>query len=267
MKDTGLSTNQLRTEVVFQFTIQLLNYAKRFETDKFIFCWDSKHSKRKKIFEDYKAKRHNDKTAEDKRFDELTYPQFDELRFNVIPDMGFKNTFLQAGLEADDLFASILTHNQFDEKPIIVSRDGDLYQLLDWCDMFDPTSKKIITAETFQDRWGIEPGKWGEVKAIAGCSTDGVPGVSGVGEKTAIKYITGALGNKTKAHKSIVSNRFLIKRNRLLVVLPFKATKPIEIVDDELMYIDFHNTFQRLKFDSCLQEMNLWEKRFNLQTF
>ena len=74
------------------------------------------------------------------------------------------------------------------------------------------------------------------VKIIAGCSTDEVPGVPGVGEKTAIKYLTGELDKHTKTFKKIATSASfpLYARNRKLIKLPMEGTHRFRLQDDEL---------------------------------
>ncbi|GAH00618.1 unnamed protein product, partial [marine sediment metagenome] len=80
------------------------------------------------------------------------------------------------------------------------------------------------------------PREWKLVKALAGCSTDGIPGVKGVGEKTAIKYLTSQLKETTKACQAIISKEGIkiFKRNLKLVALPFKGTNVFKLKKDKL---------------------------------
>ena len=55
------------------------------------------------------------------------------------------------------------------------------------------------------EKYRIKPFEWHKVKAIAGCSSDNVKGVAGVGEITAIKYLKGELKKESKAHQNIIN--------------------------------------------------------------
>jgi len=114
--------------------------------------------------------------------------------------------------------------------------------------MWNPQKKQAITAESFGREWGIDPTMWADVKAIAGCSTDNVQGVKGVGEKTAVKFLTGGLGPDTKAFDRITSidGNDVWERNLHLTRLPFKGTKRFKLVDDCLTQEKWNELMERL---------------------
>ena len=86
-----LSYNDVSTGVVFGFMWQIFKLAKNYETMNFIFCMDSKKSKRKEIFPEYKSKRKKEKTEEEREFDELCYNEFNEV-YKLLKKLGFNNT-------------------------------------------------------------------------------------------------------------------------------------------------------------------------------
>jgi DNA polymerase-1 len=117
-------------------------------------------------------------------------------------------------------------------KFITASGDQDLYQLLDYTDMYSmPKSTEIkhITRQTFIEKYGITPKEWVKVKQIAGCTSDTVPGIKGVGETTAIKYLLGQLKPKSVKYRDIEAGADIIKRNEWLVKIPLPGTKKYEI--------------------------------------
>lgn len=269
MQKVELSFEEMKTEIIFNFLNQILSLAKRFETNQFAFCWDSRKSFRRDLYPDYKRKRREDKTQEEIDFTSLAYEQFHRLRREVLPALGFKNNFIQTGLEADDIIASIVFLNTLHkQKPIVVSRDNDLYQLLLYCDVFDFQTLKMMTDNLFIKEHKILSSLWNLVKATSGCSSDNVAGIEGVGEKTAIKYITHTLPSHYKSFKAIKSEegQKIIERNRTLVYLPFEGTKKFPIQKDKLYSKDFYDTFEKLGFESFLTQKNFreWEEQFNL---
>jgi len=270
MQKVELSFEEWKTEIIFNFLNQIMSLAKRFETNQFAFCWDSRKSFRRNLYPDYKRKRKENKTQEEKDLTIIAYEQFSRLRREVLPALGFKNNFIQTGLEADDIIASIVFLNTaHKQKPIIVSRDNDLYQLLLYCDMFDFQTLKMMTDDLFIKEYNILSSLWNLVKATGGCSSDNVAGIEGVGEKTAIKYITHTLPSHHKTFKAIKSEegQKIIKRNSPLVYLPFEGTKRFPIQRDKLYSKDFYNTFEKLGFKSFLTQetFNEWEERFCLK--
>jgi DNA polymerase-1 len=246
----GLSYQEKKVGVIFGFLRQILSLAKVFETNKFIFVWDSQSSLRKEIFPAYKARRKTNKTEEDLELDALSYPQFDDLRNTIIPYLGFTNNHIQIGYEADDLIAVI---TKTGDEYIIVSADEDLYQLLsETVSLYSIRKKQLYTAKNLYKDYGVTPKQWAMVKAISGCSTDEIPGIVGVGEKTAAKYIRKQLPFNTKTHQSILKGTEIIRRNTPLVDLPFKGTLPITYKRDHLSLDCFVEICKTYGFNSFL---------------
>lgn len=94
------------------------------------------------------------------------------------------------GCEADDCIAS-LAHRFREERPVvIIGMDKDLRQCLhDNVVLWDPASRdeKIVTLASFHEETGLTPDQWPDVQALVGDSSDNVPGVRGIGAKTAEK--------------------------------------------------------------------------------
>jgi len=259
-----LSVEDMKTEIIFGFIMALPVLAEMFDSNEFIFVWDSGKYFRKDIFPEYKGER-EEKSPEEIEALNLSFPQFKQLRKEVLPQLGFNNNLIQTGMETDDIIAAI-TKNYEDEF-VIISRDGDLYQLLSSrVSMYDPTFKRVTTQETFREKWDIHPNEWWLVKAIAGCSSDNVPGVPGVAEKTAIKYMKNLLKPTTKAFRNITAWKKKIDRNVLLVKLPYEGTIVPEIVPDELISGKFLAMFDYYNFQSQLTDERFatWVKLFKL---
>ena len=132
---------------------------------------------RNDIYPEYKANR--DATPED------LIPQFDLIRdatraFNVA-------AVQMKGFEADDLIATYARMGKEQGlKVTVVSADKDLMQLVDDdIEMLDPMKQRIIGPEQVIEKFGVLPEKVIDVQALAGDSSDNVPGVPGIGVKTA----------------------------------------------------------------------------------
>ncbi len=95
------------------------------------------------------------------------------------------------GYEADDLIATFARQAEAEGADvIIVSSDKDLMQLVtDRVSMFDAIKNKKIGPKEVQEKFGVGPDKVVDVQALAGDSTDNVPGVPGIGIKTAAQLI------------------------------------------------------------------------------
>ena len=257
------------TGTIFGFLNSLLSISKKLKSNKVLFFWDSKKSFRKMEYPVYKAHRKNNLTPEDReKFDDMYY-QFDLLRKEILPDMGF-NVYQKTGFEADDLIAYYCKHLNGDSKSIIISTDTDLFQLLtNNISVYNPSTKKTQTPKTFEKKYGITPDKWVEVKSIAGDSSDNIDGVHGVGIKTAVKYIKGEMSSKTKKYFDIWHSESLIIRNRNLVRLPYTKKKLSMNRGEQrtLKRIDFIKVFDRLQFIHFLNNdvFSRWEDAFNLK--
>lgn len=179
-------------------------------------CYDSDFYWRSDIYPDYKRRR---SVFDSNSMTSTFMSQMDAL-YDITEGIGFKSIRCH-GFESDDLVATICkTFPQCNK--LIVSNDADLYQLLD-CNtiIFNGTKSKYsrVTDEDFKSEYGIHPVDWVMVKAIAGCSSDNIQGIKGIGEKTALAY----LRNETSEgiEEKIVKGTAIIERNLKLVTLPY----------------------------------------------
>lgn len=93
-----------------------------------------------------------------------------------------------SGIEADDCIASLAARLKNERPVVIVSGDKDLKQCLGPnVFIWDPASReeKILTAAGFEAETGVAPGRWPDMQALIGDSSDNIPGVPGIGPKTA----------------------------------------------------------------------------------
>ncbi len=136
---------------------------------------------RNDIFPEYKATR--------KDIPEELIPQFPIIRQAV--EMLNLNHLEMEGYEADDLIATYA--RQAVEKgysTVVVSADKDLMQLIrPGVEFYDSMKDKFFTPEDVKEKFGVYPEKVVDVQALAGDATDNVPGVPGIGLKTAADLI------------------------------------------------------------------------------
>ncbi len=163
------------------YTRMLMKLIKK-ENIKYGAClFDSKESFRKQSYEAYKANR--------KGMPEDLVSQVGYLT-GISYLLGFE-TFKLDGYEADDLIARIV--NGFKDSSLsicIVSSDKDLKQLLsDKVFIYDALKNKIITKPIFEEESGIKPEEYRYVLALMGDASDNIPGIKGIGEKTAFSLI------------------------------------------------------------------------------
>ncbi|QDP54836.1 MAG: putative ribonuclease H [Prokaryotic dsDNA virus sp.] len=237
------STGALRhdgeaTGVVFGFMKTLGELTNQFATDDVVFCFDSKHSLRQDAYPHYKSgRRSREQTQEERESYDEFHQQVVQLRRRWLPECGFRNVFCYKGLESDDIMAMLCNTIPETDDIVLVTSDMDLLQCLKHNVILWSPSKGIpITEISFRTTWGIPPSSWSMVKAIAGCSSDDVQGVRGVGEKTAVKYLKGDLGTHLATHARIISaqGRAMVERNLPLVSLPHSATPVPKLKKDQV---------------------------------
>ena len=156
---------------------------------------------RNEIYKDYKANRSDAP-------DDLI-PQFDFIRKSVLafnlPSIEMLN------YEADDLIATYVDQIlKIGAKVTIVSSDKDLMQLYKkGVRIYDPMKNKFIKEEDVQDKFGVTSDKVIDVQSLAGDSSDNVPGVPGIGVKTAAELI-----NKYGNLENLLQKATEIKQNK-----------------------------------------------------
>ena len=262
----GLSFNNTPTGVIYGFLKSVSHFQEFFNTPYVAFCWDSKTSKREEIFSAYKANRktkYKHMDEETIRFERKFRWQMKMLRKRYLPTIGYSNSFIQRGYEADDIIASICFNLSMLDEIIIISSDQDLYQLISsHTSLYNPVKGKILTLQGFKKKYGIEHHEWRLVKAIAGCSTDGIPGVQGVGEKTAIKYVKEEGEKTSKIYQRITSidNIKTFKRNLRLVVLPFKGTNIFRLQEDYITQKGWDYVIEELGMKSLRDKAPIFKR-------
>lgn len=262
----ALSSENEGTGVIFGFLMQVLAYAKEHQTNDIIFCWDSVNSKRKEVHPEYKANRTSEDLSDaDKAAKADGYKQFDILRKEVLPLMGFKNIYYQDKYEADDLIATTVMYHEKDF--VIITSDQDMYQLLDFASVWNPSKKEMYSYEDFYEEWNLVPEEWIKIKTLAGCSSDNVIGIKGVGEKTVAKFLKNELKPHLKSYQKIMVEMDEVKeRNKILVELPFPGSHVFKIQPDELNFNNFvQKICYRYSFDSFLNDKYYikWENFFH----
>jgi DNA polymerase-1 len=194
----------------------------------------SSKSFRNEIYDQYKA--HRPPPPED------LVPQFpmirDATRAFSLPCIE------EVGLEADDLIASY-THAALAQgwQVTVVSTDKDLMQLIrPGVDMLDPMKNERLGPDAVVEKFGVLPEALGEVLGLMGDSADNVPGVPGIGPKTAAKLIQefgtveGVLAaapdmKKSKMQENLIAFAEQARISRVLVALKEDATLPEPLED------------------------------------
>ena len=213
------------------------------------------------IYSDYKGNRSDAP-------DDLI-PQFDYIRKSVeafnLPSVELLN------YEADDLIATYCEQiTTAGAKVTIISSDKDLMQLYKKnIRIYDPMKNKYIFEEDILNKFGVGPNKVIDVQALAGDSSDNVPGVPGIGVKTAAELINEykTLENlldksgeikQNKRRQTLIDNRDKAIISKKLVTLKKDVPIKDEIVNFELKDIDktkLYNFLREMEFNRLLSSV------------
>jgi len=196
---------------------------------------------RNEIYSDYKANRSE---APDDLAPQFEYIRKSVLAFNL-PSVDLPN------YEADDLIATYVDQIlKKGAKVTIVSSDKDLMQLYKkGVRIFDPMKNKFITDDDVVKKFGVDASKVIDVQSLAGDSSDNVPGVPGIGIKTAAELINkyGTLENLLKSAHEIKQN----KRRETLIENKDKA-----LISKKLVTLDHNSPVNRELSEFKLQNID-----------
>lgn len=202
--------------------------------------WDAGLPERRTALQpDYKQHR-------DAMPDELEVQQ--EPLMGIVPLLGVASVLLE-NHEADDLIASYVTEaGRLGIECVVATNDKDILQLVREGVSIYSTAKadvgegnggfRLLGTPEVREKWGVDPALIADVLALTGDSADNIPGVPGVGGKTAAKWINlyGSLdmilGNAAldpKAREKIEASREQIVSNRSMVALDLDLPLPLPI--------------------------------------
>jgi DNA polymerase-1 len=249
-----------RVEAIYGMLRDIRKLQKKFFTPHVVFCFDHGKPKRLNLLPTYKESRKESKRKRKgtERDDKYLQSQLYLVKERVLPRMGFNNVLFCDGYEADDLI--VLSHwygvQPIGGRSVVVSTDKDFHQCVaDTLTIYNPNEEKEYTRTDLAAKYGLDAGKLNSqlisMKAIAGCTTDDVPGVEGVGEKTACKWINGTLKKESMAYEAISKAKKLIESNRKLVTLPIDHAVDISLKLEE-------DTFSMKKWKKVLLELGFY---------
>jgi len=216
---------------------------------------------RNEIYSEYKANR--DDAPED------LIPQFDFIRQSVkafnLPSIELIN------YEADDLIATYSEQViKYGGKVTIVSSDKDLMQLYKKnIRIYDPMKNKFISDDDIKKKFGVNSEKVIDVQALAGDSSDNVPGVPGIGVKTAAELINqyGTIENllkntdnikQNKRRQTLIENKDKAILSKRLVTLKKDVPVKNQITEFKLKEIDkekLYNFLREMEFNRLLSSV------------
>ena len=244
---------------VFGFTSMLLKLSDDMEGDNILVVFDAARTTfRNAIYKEYKANRSEPP--------EELVPQFDLIK-KATTAIGLKSLEVE-NYEADDIIATYVKIAKKENiETLVISSDKDLMQLIqDGVSLYDPMKNTKIGPEAVLEKFGVSPDKVIDVQALAGDSSDNVPGVPGIGVKTASQLINeyGSLEKlldnvssikQEKRRESLLNNAELAIVSKKLVSLFSDVPIPYKISDlkwtprndDNLLAFLKENNFKRLE--------------------
>lgn len=167
---------------VYGFTNMFLRLTTKISCDYCLVLFDAKRQNfRNNIFPDYKGTR--------KEIPEDLIPQF-AIIHKAVEALNLNHLEME-GYEADDLIATYANQAlSMGCEVVVVSGDKDLMQLIrPGVEFYDPMKDRFFTPEDVKEKFGVYPDRVVDVQALSGDATDNVPGVPGIGPKTAAQLI------------------------------------------------------------------------------
>jgi DNA polymerase-1 len=196
------ASNNRQVNAVYGLVKLLLKIKNSFKPDYIVVCFDypSKNF-RHEIFKDYKANR--------KPLDEALISQMPIAR-EAVKALNIAGIEIK-GYEADDLIATLTMNNKENGvQTVIATGDKDILQLAEDEDVliWNYSKDVIYNTKKVKEKYGVTPKQLSDVFALMGDASDNIPGIKGIGEKTAVKLIEkfGNLGNVLQNADSIKGN-------------------------------------------------------------
>ncbi len=236
------------TRALFGFTNVLLKLLKDGRPDYMAVVFDQGKSFRNDLYPEYKGTRPDMPEDLRRQWPELA-PLCRELGLTALAHEGW---------EADDIIGTLATRHASPELTVyIVSSDKDFCQLVNEnVRIMDVQNARELGPPEVVERWGVPPEKIIDLLSLMGDSSDNVPGVPGVGEKTAVKLLTehgdlesilarAAADPGGKGNKKIAENVDLARLSRKLVTIV--TDMPVELGLEDLALRDPQNEALRTR--------------------
>ena len=261
-----INSKGMHTSALFGFVNQIMKLINNEKPDLMIAAFDSPQKTfRHERYPEYKATR-----------EKMPEEMIEQLPFlwNILDSMDIP-LLEEPGFEADDIIGTLAT--QASKKGLdvyIVSGDKDFMQLInDKIFLYAPSGRqadiKIYDKQGVEDKWGVPPEKIIDLLGLMGDSSDNVPGVMGVGEKTAVKLIQeyGSLeaslenANNVKnkrAREGLLNSKENAILSKELVTIETQMDLKINLSDlntNNIKKESLAEIFQELEFESLTKQI------------
>jgi|Deesub1362B_J571_1020462.scaffolds.fasta_scaffold00011_127 DNA polymerase-1 len=256
----GLSTSRgFPTNAVYGFTNMLLKLIRKRAPHALAIAFDSPApTKRHRVYEEYKAQRPETPNS--------LLLQIPYIR-KIVNALRIKTYEIQ-GYEADDILATIASAAAEEGIDVyIVTADKDMLQIVnDKVKIYDPVQDRVIDRKYIMKKFGVPPERIPEFMALTGDTIDNIPGVKGVGEKTAKELLSRfslsellrnpSVAGRQKLQKAIQESRDSILMSLELATLDKEVPLSFSLKECVLHEPDWNELlrlFRELEFGSLLK--------------
>jgi DNA polymerase I len=264
--DLATTTGQ-QTNAVYGFTSMLVKLFGELGADRIAVCFDlGRPAYRTDLYSEYKANRHTTPSEFSAQMP-LIREVLDTLRIPIVEVPGY---------EADDVIATLVGQANERGLPVtIVTGDRDTLQLVDdqagvevMMTSRGITDTRVYDAATVQERYGVPPERYVDIAALRGDPSDNLPGVPGVGDKTATKLVQTygtaegvvehAAEQRGKLRDNLLAHRDDVLRNKQLAILRRDVPLPVQIDDLRIgpwQRMEVQRLFDTLEFQSLRERL------------
>jgi DNA polymerase-1 len=253
------------TNALLGFTNMLFKLLSDYQPKGVAVAWDTRPVHRAAISEDYKADR--------RPMPDLLREQFPHFR-PIVEAFGYRNLEFE-GWEADDVIATLATHaDEAGIKTCVVSTDRDAFQLVSENVVLMMTPRgvaevNVYTPERVEARLGVPPEKVPDLIGLKGDTSDNIPGIPGIGDKTAaelmIRYgsLEGVLEHADELSparaKNVAAHADQARESKVLATMRRDLEldcDPAELVLDPPDRSQLREIFRRFEFRSLLSRVD-----------
>src|SRR5581483_2019010 len=272
IKNPRVTTKGFDTSAIYGFMDTLLMILRKQKPDYFAVVFDSREPTfRHKLYKEYKANREEMPEDLSKGFPYI-HKMVKALNLPILVKPGF---------EADDLIGTMVEKAKKEKiDSVIVSGDKDFMQLIGpGVQMYKPkwpNDWSMADEKDVMEKFGVKPDQVIDVLALMGDASDNVPGVPGVGEKTASTLIQeyGSLDNiykniekiqKPKLKESLLKNKALADLSKELVTINCESPipdKPKDMVLGRPDMKELHELCRELEFNRMMSRIEEYAKEF-----
>jgi DNA polymerase-1 len=185
LPETIATSRGVPTNAIFGFASMLVKVLTEYGVNPTLVCWDAGMSGRETTYVEYKAER--------RKRPDLLQEQWPHLH-PLVEAFGYQNVRVE-GYEADDVMATLAGQAKAKKIPVMmVTGDRDMFQLIEpgvrvMATARGITETKIYDTQAVVDRYGIPPELIPDFYGLKGDTSDNIPGVPGIGDKTAAQLL------------------------------------------------------------------------------